>query len=172
MIDYSRSMGRAAAVAGAALLCVCAAPRAMAEDAGDQAKTPMTIVLPEASATGFKPLYPERPDGVQVSMLWGDLKTGPSAGLYRFPNSKVGRFHRHPVGYHLYLVEGTMMQWNEGQSESDSVKLTPGSYRYQPGPAIHADKCISEHCLAFIKIDGPFATELVGAPPAPAAAAK
>lgn len=130
------------------------------DPAGPQTHDEMIVVPRDVSQARFKPLYPDRPDGLQISPLWGDPKTGPSAALFKFPKNFRSRLHWHSADYHLFLVEGRMRQWNEGQGEADSVELTPGGYRFQPGHRVHAETCLTDYCIAFIKYDGPMDTTI------------
>lgn len=47
-----------------------------------------------------------------------------------------------------------MKHWHAGEDEAKAVPMGPGSYWYQPGGSIHADACLSERCVLFIRSDG------------------
>ncbi len=47
-----------------------------------------------------------------------------------------------------------MKHWHAGEDEAKAVPMGPGSYWYQPGGSIHADACLSERCVLFIRWDG------------------
>lgn len=114
-----------------------------------------TYVVPfEAAGARFTPIYPNNPNSPQISVLWGNPQTGPSAALFRFPQNYGGRFHSHSAAYHLSLMEGSMKHWDEGQSEADVPVQTAGAYWYQPGDQLHSDNCLSEFCVAFVVFDG------------------
>lgn len=114
-----------------------------------------TYVVPyEAAEARFTPLYADNPNSPQISVLWGNPQTGPSAALFRFPLNYGGRFHSHSAAYHLSLMEGTMKHWDEGQLEADVPIQTAGAYWYQPGGQLHSDNCLSEFCVAFVVFDG------------------
>lgn len=117
------------------------------------------IVIPyEASKARFEPLYKSRPDGPQISLLRGDPRTGPSSALIKLPRNYGGRFHYHSANYQLFLLEGTMRQWSQDQTEANAVILTPGGYRYQPAMVSHADNCYTDYCVALVIYDGPVDT--------------
>jgi hypothetical protein len=121
-----------------------------------------SVVTPfEVSAARFEPLNPDQPNGPQISVLWGDPTSGPSASLFRFPRNYGGRFHTHTADYHLSLLEGTMKHWGEGQSEADVEELTLGGYWFQPGGQVHSDNCLTEYCIAFVKFEGPIDADYV-----------
>jgi quercetin dioxygenase-like cupin family protein len=100
----------------------------------------------------FVPVDPARPD-TQMAVLWGDPGKGPSALLLKFKKGQ-GRLHFHSADYHLVLLQGTMKHWAEGEQEADAKLLRPGSYWFQPGNEAHADSCLSDECLMFIKWEG------------------
>jgi quercetin dioxygenase-like cupin family protein len=101
----------------------------------------------------FRDLNPAMSPGAQAAALWGDSKTGHSAVLF-----KMGRgatpLHFHTSTYHLVVVQGTMKHWVQGENEKDAAPLGPGSYWYIEGGKPHADSCLSEECIAFIRWDG------------------
>jgi quercetin dioxygenase-like cupin family protein len=100
----------------------------------------------------FVPVDPARPD-TQMAVLWGDPAKGPSAMLLKFKMGR-GRLHFHTADYHLVLLQGTMKHWAEGEQEVDAKLLGPGSYWFQPGTQVHADSCLSDECLMFVKWEG------------------
>lgn len=113
-----------------------------------------TYVVPyEVGEARFTPLYPDNPNSPQISVLWGNPQTGPSAALFRFPQNYGGRFHSHSAAYHLSLMEGSMKHWDEEQREADVPIQTAGAYWYQPGDQLHSDNCLSEFCVAFVVFD-------------------
>ena len=101
----------------------------------------------------FHALNPAMSPGAQMAVLWGDPKTGPSAVLF-----KMGRgatpLHTHSSTYHLVVIQGTMKHWTRGESEEAAPSLGPGGYWYIEGGRAHADSCLSEECVAFIRWDG------------------
>lgn len=118
----------------------------------------------EAASARFKPLNPAAPNGAQISTLWGDPRTGPSAALLRFPRNYGGRLHTHSADYHLSLLQGTMKHWVEDQREADAAALGAGAYWHQPAGQVHSDNCLSEYCLAFMKFEGPSDVKYVEPP--------
>jgi quercetin dioxygenase-like cupin family protein len=118
--------------------------------------TDRTYVIPfEAARARFAPLSADAPDGPQISVMWGDHRTGPSAALFRFPRGYGGRFHSHSAAYHLSLLQGRMRHWDEGQREADAPVQSAGAYWHQPANQVHSDNCLSDYCVAFVKFEGP-----------------
>ncbi|MGL5928514.1 MAG: cupin domain-containing protein [Dermatophilaceae bacterium] len=115
----------------------------------------MVVTPYDVSSAEFAPLNPDQPGGPQVSVLWGNTQTGPSAALFRFPKGYGGKFHTHTADYHLALIDGTMKHWGERQSEAAVRPLGRGSYWFQPGGQVHSDQCLTEYCIAFVKFEGP-----------------
>jgi quercetin dioxygenase-like cupin family protein len=132
------------------------APSRGQDGAEDRSAEGRTYVVPfEVARARFAPLDPKHPDGPQISLLWGDHRTGPSAALFRFPRGYGGRFHSHSAAYHLSLLEGSMKHWDQGQREVGAPPQTAGAYWYQPAGQVHADNCLSSYCVAFVKFEGP-----------------
>lgn len=101
----------------------------------------------------FRALNPAMSPGAQAAVLWGDPATGPSSVLF-----KMGRgatpLHTHTSTYHLVILHGTMKHWVRGESEKEAPALGPGSFWYIEGGRPHADSCLSDECVAFIRWDG------------------
>jgi quercetin dioxygenase-like cupin family protein len=110
------------------------------------------VVTPIEEAR-FVPIDPARPDGAQVSVLWGDPAQGPSAMYLRFKKGG-GVLHRHTADYHLVVLQGTMKHWSGDQQEAQARPLGPGSFWFQPGQQAHADSCLTDECLMFVKWEG------------------
>jgi hypothetical protein len=101
----------------------------------------------------FAPLDPNQPDGLKLSLLWGDLSTA-SGFLLRVPAGSAGFPHTHSAGYHAVVLEGTI---RNGRRIEDAPDLAPGSYWSQAGNATHTTACRSEvDCLSLVMLDGPF----------------
>lgn len=118
------------------------------------AATGSTLVVTPFEKAKFVPMNPKRPDGAQIAVLWGDPTTGPSAALLKYPKSDSGSMHSHTSDYHLVVLEGKAKHWAKGEPEASAPLLGPGSYWFQPGKQPHADTCLSDHCLMFIKWSG------------------
>lgn len=111
------------------------------------------VVTPFESAK-FVPMDPARPHGAQIAVLWGDPGSGPSAALLKYPKSDSGRMHIHTADYHLVVLEGRAKHWAQGEQPASAPVLGPGSYWFQPGKQPHADACLSDQCVMFIKWSG------------------
>lgn len=116
------------------------------------AEAPREVVVPFEEAR-FVPLDPARPEGPAMAVLRGDPDHGPSDMLLKLKKGG-GRLHVHTSDYHLVLLQGTMKHWFAGESEEGAKPLGPGSYWFQPGNQAHADSCLTDECLMFIKWDG------------------
>lgn len=111
------------------------------------------VVIPIESAK-FTPFGTGNPAGAEMAVLWGDPTKGPSTMLLKFKKGRGGDLHLHSSDYHLVMLKGTMKHWGEGEKEVDAKPLNPGSYWFQPGNKAHADTCLTEECLMFIKWEG------------------
>lgn len=134
-------------VAGLAATCLLAGFALGA--AADQ-----TMVVTAFENAKFVPMNPARPNGAQIAVLWGDPTSGPSAALLKYPKSDSGRMHIHTSDYHLVVLEGKAKHWAKGEQEASAPVLGPGSYWFQPGNQPHADTCLSDECVMFIKWSG------------------
>ena len=110
------------------------------------------VVVPFEAAQ-FVPLDPARPEGTAVAVLWGDPGAGPSAMLMKMKRTD-GRLHFHSSDYHLSLLQGTMKHWADGADPAEAKSMGPGSYWFQPGGEVHADSCLTDECIMFIKWEG------------------
>lgn len=111
------------------------------------------MVVTSFEEAAFTPVNPDLPNGPQLSVLWGDPSTGPSAMLMKLTQGSIP-LHTHSADYHLVVLQGRMKHWGEKQTEADAKELGPGSYWFQPGDQIHGDSCLTEECLAHIVWSG------------------
>jgi hypothetical protein len=63
----------------------------------------------------------------------------------------AGRMHYHTADYELVVLEGSMRHWVEGQKEAETPTVGPGSYWHQPKMQPHADSCLTDVCVMFIR---------------------
>ena len=101
----------------------------------------------------FVPVDPNRPDGAQIAILWGDPETGPSSMFMKFAKGE-GVMHVHSSDYHLVLLEGSMHHTLPGEDPAKRKVLGPRSFWYQPGDQPHADSCLTDECVMFIQWAG------------------
>lgn len=101
----------------------------------------------------FRPLNPAMSPGAQAAALWGDPATGPSSVLFKMGKGATP-LHIHSSDYHLIVIEGTMKHWVQGESEGQARAIGPGSYWFIRGGVVHADSCLVDQCVAFIKWEG------------------
>lgn len=109
----------------------------------------------------FRPLNPPMSAGAAAAALWGDPATGPSALLFKMSKGATP-LHIHSSDYHLVVIEGVMKHWVKGESEADAPELAPGSYWHIRGNVVHADSCLTDECVAFIKYEGKRDGKIVG----------
>lgn len=114
------------------------------------ASTNRSMVVTGFQDARFVPINRDRQDGPQLAVLWGDPASGPSAMLLKFAKGP-GRMHVHTSDYHLVVLQGMMKHWAKGGQEANAEPLGPGSYWFQPGSEAHADACLSDECVMFIK---------------------
>jgi hypothetical protein len=127
---------------------------ASAGDGGRAAADESGMVVIAYERAQFVPLSPSRPDGPQVAVLWGEPAQGPSA-MYLKMRRGPSLLHVHTADYDLVLIEGRMKHWAAGDKEADAPELGPGSYWRQPGGQAHADSCLADVCVMFVKWAGP-----------------
>jgi quercetin dioxygenase-like cupin family protein len=118
-------------------------------DQVDQVPVSDELVVVPYDEARFTPVNPALPDGPQLSVLWGDPDTGPSAMLMKISEGSVP-LHFHSADYHLVVLKGTMKHWDETGSMATASELGPGSYWFQPGNQNHADACLAEECIVQI----------------------
>lgn len=121
----------------------------------------MTVTAIEDAT--FTPVSPQRPQGAQMAVLWGDPNTGPSAMLLRM-NKGAGAMHVHSADYQCVVLEGTMQHWEQGQSQAQAKLLQPGSHWFQPGNVAHSDACVTDQCLMYVQWAGPRDARLAETP--------
>lgn len=142
----------------AAVLVVCGlAGAAIADDAGG------TMVVVAAEDARYVPLDPKRPEAAQMAVLHGDPAKGPSSMLLKFKRA-TGVLHVHTSDYHLVLLRGMMKHRGEQETEAAARPLGPGSFWFQPGGQPHADSCLSDECVMFIRWAGKRDARLPDAP--------
>ena len=120
---------------------------AMAEKAheGDM-KTVYTI----GDAIPFKPLNPKAPQGPQMHVLSGDMKTGPFRAIAKIPGGLKLPVHTHPASYAAVTLSGQWQKTGKGD-------MTAGDFWTTAGTVEHQNACLSEEpCVFFIAMDGAF----------------
>lgn len=122
----------------------------VAADAADEAKPAGQMIVTAIEDAKFVPVDPQRPQGAQIAVLWGDPSAGPSATLLRF-NKGANVMHVHSADYHCVVLEGTMQHWKQGQSQDAAKLLRPGSFWFQPGNTAHMEACLTDRCLMYVQ---------------------
>lgn len=122
---------------------------------GVQAQSGRPLYVTAAEAVKFTPLDPTAPGGVNLAVISGALQgPGPMTLFLRIPKGPAP-VHTHSAGYYGVVVQGQAKHWPANGQASAQV-LNPGSHWYQPGKAPHGDECLSDQCLLFIQMEGPY----------------
>lgn len=120
------------------------------------AKTKQDYVLVPAGSSKFAPVDPKNPGGIQMAVLSGDPRTGPTAFLLKLPKGPAP-IHWHSSDYYAWTVEGNTKHWLPGK-EAEATSNPPGTFWFQPGGPTgpHGDECLSDSCVIFIQMPGKF----------------
>ena len=120
------------------------------------AKTKAEYVLIPSGGAKFAPVDPKNPGGIQMAVLSGDPKTGPTAFELKLPKGPAP-IHWHSSDYYAWTVEGNTKHWLPGK-EADARPNPPGTFWFQPGGATgpHGDECLSDSCTIFVFMPGKF----------------
>jgi hypothetical protein len=90
---------------------------------------------------------------LQLGTVWGDSTKGAYGAFLRIPAGFVSPVHLHTGDYYGVVVEGTVVNFEEGHPE---VPLGPGSYFFQRGKIDHVTKCSgSTDCLFYLSQSEP-----------------
>jgi hypothetical protein len=123
---------------------------------GNDAKAAPAAAAPAAKAaavTEFKdmkwsPLDPSNPKGPQVSIITGDMKTGPVEFLLKVPAGFKAPVHSHTSDYYAVEVAGAHAH---GDDEKSAKSHAIGSTYFEPAKHAHFDSCTSkEDCLTLV----------------------
>jgi len=86
--------------------------------------------------------------GPKVGAVWGDPSKGAYGAFLRLPKGFVSPLHVHTGDYYGVVVEGTVVNAEEGHRE---IPLKPGSYYFQRGKTDHVTKCLGDvDCLIYM----------------------
>lgn len=158
-MSHSTTIQRLAGLIGLSCAVACV-PNAAYADA--ERRTRKSIVAPRADAK-YQPLDPADPGGVQMAVLWGDPKKGPS-GVFIKVKRGPEPLHYHTINYEAVLVQGSWKHWDRSQTEQDAKTLSPGDAWFQPARGVHADLCLSDECVVFVAFAGKFDFHLAEQP--------
>ena len=101
-------------------------------------------------AIPFKPLNPKTPQGLQMHVLSGDMKTGPFRAIAKIPGGLKLPIHTHPASYAAVTLSGQWQKTGKGDMNADDFWTTAGTIEHQ-------NACLSEEpCVFFIAMDGAF----------------
>jgi mannose-6-phosphate isomerase-like protein (cupin superfamily) len=91
--------------------------------------------------------------GQDVSVLWGDPRSGAYGRFNRFAAGFEDRPHYHTRDLRVVIVSGTMIV-SIGTGASQEVG--PGSFQLVPGGTAHTHSCkAGSACVVFVQQDGP-----------------
>ena len=127
------------------LLCSLALlPTGLAHAADTPGAAAPAVAAPTATVTpvgsvDWKPLDPKKPAGVQIAVLQGDLRGGPTSFFMKFPAGSASPEHAHTHDYHGVVVSGT--PGHGATADAAATPLAAGSWWNQPGMAYHYDRC-------------------------------
>lgn len=108
--------------------------------------TSLSIEVPIEDAKFSQPIGPA---SQAVSVLWGDLRTGPSSLLVRM-NKGTLPAHPHAADHHVVVVKGIMAHAQGTLAADGAKRFEPGSYWYQIKGSVRQEACLTDQCLIFI----------------------
>jgi quercetin dioxygenase-like cupin family protein len=95
-------------------------------------------IFTTSNAIPWKPVDPEKPDGVQMFVVWRNPNEGASMILLKFPAGMDSGWHWHTAAYHSVVIQGKHTHTFEGAAPRTGG---PGSVWSQPARQVHDDKC-------------------------------
>ena len=94
----------------------------------------------------------DQKSGISTATQWGNPKTGPSAGLIKFPKGWTAPMHHHSSDHVVGMISGTFTVTDENGTEH---RMTAGWTGTVPGKTKHSTKCGEEmDCVLFGYISG------------------
>ena len=105
------------------------------------------------------------PPGVMQATLWGDSTKGAHGVISKFPPGFSAGLHTHSTNGKIVVISGTWIHSEEGKPE---VRLSAGSYLFQPANSRHTTACDkASECVFFSERDGKFDIKMVEEKKAP-----
>jgi quercetin dioxygenase-like cupin family protein len=93
---------------------------------------------------------------IMVSILWGDMATGPVGALISAPGGLQEPMHSHTSDYRAVVLDGQALHWIEGEDKSTVEPVGEGGYWFQPADQVHGDaNPTDEQLLLLVIFDGP-----------------
>ncbi len=122
------------------------------------------IVWP-AAGLKWEPLA-GAPPGPMIAKLWGDPAKGAYGAILKFPPGFSAGLHSHSADLKIVVISGT---WIHGEKGKPEVRLTAGSYLFQPATQTHTTACDkASECLSFFESSRKFDIKMVEEGKAPA----
>jgi quercetin dioxygenase-like cupin family protein len=108
--------------------------------------------VPSSSSTAaadvkWMAIYPDQPDGPQMSLLAGNPKEGAFSAIVKLPAGHASKLHTHPATLHAVVVSGTI---KNGRTAEDSPEITAGGMWTQPADEAHFTGCSEDADCIFI----------------------
>jgi len=106
------------------------------------------------------------PPGVMEVRLWGDPTKGAFGAIQKFPPGFSAALHTHSSDLKMVMISGTVIHGPEGKPE---VRLSAGSYLYEPANYKHTTACDkASDCVFFVESNGKFDVKMVEEKKSPA----
>ncbi len=109
-------------------------------------------LITDLSAIQWEPLN-GAPEGAEISMLWGNPKTGPSEAMVKFPAGYLFPHHHHSVRERIIWMQGDFIYIAD-----DGTRLMLGPMAYlNVAPGIkHSIRCgNAEPCILYLTFNEP-----------------
>ena len=118
---------------------------------------PLTSFAENQNAVPYDDLtfFPQREGSpVEMAVLWGDPKSGPSGVLLKLPSGWEAPVHSHSSSYRAIVIEGSPIHMLDGAA--NPTAFGPGSYIHQPAGEFHSNANTSgANALVLVIYDGP-----------------
>ena len=131
------------------------------EQAATEAPAPAPEAAPASSKTAaadvqWKAVYPDQPDGPQMSLLSGNPKEGSFSALVKLPAGSASKLHSHPASMVGITISGTV---TNGRTAEDAQEIPAGSMWTQVSDEAHFTGCTADADCYFIgHMDGAMGT--------------
>ncbi len=142
-----------------------------AEHGGKAAPSGKAAILSPATATWTA--MGDNKGGPWLSIIQGDMKTGPFTAYAKFKAGWESGWHTHNANFSAVLIEGTV--WQAEQGNEGTTYSSAGQAWATTAGTNHSDKCVGKKdCVIFLSMGGAMSFNPMTADgkPAPAPAAK
>ena len=102
----------------------------------------------------FMPMAEGSP--IQVAVVRGDPSVGPASIMLKFPAGHENPVHAHSSNYTAVVIEGSVVQWGDGDSKEPAKTYQVGDTFGQSAGDYHGDSFSAEGpTVVFVYFDGP-----------------